>query len=234
MNEAQPIAIVTGAGSGIGRATAQLLADNGYAVVLAARSLEGISAVGAGLTGPSMVYQADVGSPEALSQLVAATLNRFGRIDLVVNNAGHAELQPIDRHSDELIERLYRVNAMGPAWLTAKVWPTMVAQRSGCIVNVSTYGTTDPFPGFFGYAAAKAATNLMARSCAAEGKEFNIRAFAVAPGAVETPMLRSLFDHSLLPGESCLSPVQVAEVIVECALGKRDAENGRTIYLPSP
>jgi NAD(P)-dependent dehydrogenase (short-subunit alcohol dehydrogenase family) len=67
-------------------------------------------------------------------------------------------------------------------------------------------GTIDPFPGFFGYAAAKAATNLMALSCANEGREFGIRAFAVAPGAVETAMLRSLFPESKLPSSQTMKP----------------------------
>jgi NAD(P)-dependent dehydrogenase (short-subunit alcohol dehydrogenase family) len=94
--------------------------------------------------------------------------------------------------------------------------------------------TTDPFPGFFIYAAAKAGVNLMAKSCAKEGREFGIRAFSVAPGAVETPMLRALFSEVQLPPEKCLSPDDVAKVVVECIAGERDTQNGETIFIPSP
>ena len=97
------------------------------------------------------------------------------------------------------------------------------------MVNVSSMATQDPFPGFFAYAASKAALNLMARSCATEGREHGIRAFAVAPGAVETDMLRAAFGEDVIPREQTLDPDTVARVIVECVTGERDAQNGDTI-----
>jgi NAD(P)-dependent dehydrogenase (short-subunit alcohol dehydrogenase family) len=96
-------------------------------------------------------------------------------------------------------------------------------------VNVSSIATVDPFPGFFAYAASKAALNLMTASAAKEGANVGIRAFAVAPGAVETPMLRASFDAKAVPPEACLEPESVARVIVACATGLRDADSGRVI-----
>ncbi len=232
----QPVAIVTGAGSGIGRATALQLADRGFAVVLAARTDKPLSELAdtikaKGQTAVKLIT--DVAKPEHLDRLVASTLERFGRIDVLVNNAGRATLHPIDKHSDRVLDYLYAVNALGPAKLIARVWPAMVAQGAGRIVNVSTYGTKDPYPGFFGYAAAKAATNVMAQSIATEGAEHGIKGFAVAPGAVETPMLRSMFDEQAVPEATCLSAEEVASVIAACAAGDRDADNGQTLFLLS-
>lgn len=244
----RPVAIITGAGSGIGRATALGLAGaggggtnmeggeggEGYNLVLAARTQAPLDELASALSCETLVQPTDVARPDHLTRLVEATLARFGRIDALVNNAGLAELNAIGDYDDDSIERLYRVNAMAPAWLIAKVWPTMAAQKRGCIINVSTIGTSDPYPGFFGYACAKASTNLMALSCANEGKDLGIRAFAIAPGAVETPMLRSLFGEGQIPTEQCLKPEQVAEIIIDCIAGRRDDENGRTIYIPGP
>jgi NAD(P)-dependent dehydrogenase (short-subunit alcohol dehydrogenase family) len=120
---------------------------------------------------------------------------------------------------------------MGTANAIAKAWPIFKRQGSGCIINVSTMGTENPFPGFFAYAASKAAVELMIKSCAKEGAAFGVRAFAVAPGAVETETLRAVFSEQAIPPGACMKPEQIAEVIVECVLGKRDERNGDTIYV---
>lgn len=231
-----PVALITGAGSGIGRATAILLASHGYALVLVGRREAPLreTASLAGAADSALILPADVGDAAQISAAVDAAAERFGRLDALVNNAGYAPLLPIDRTTPDIIERTYRVNAIGPACAIARAWPIFVRQRSGVIVNLSTMGTDDPFAGFFAYAASKAAVNLMARSCAKEGAAHNIRAFAVAPGAVETPMLRALFSEATIPPSACLAPEEVAAVIADCILGRRDADNGRTIFLPSP
>ena len=231
-----PVAVLTGAGSGIGRATAIMLAQAGYALVLVARTREHVSET-ARLTGAAErveVVGGDVGDPFQCKHMVVRAVERFGRLDVLVNNAGLAPLLPIDQTDPGTIERVFRVNTMGPAWAIHHAWPVFVRQSRGCIVNISSMATVDPFPGFFAYAAAKAGVNLMAQSCAKEGARFNIRAFAVAPGAVETGMLRAIVPESSLPRDKCLLPEDVARVIVACIKGERDSENGGTIQLPSP
>lgn len=228
------VAIITGAGSGIGRASAEQLASRGYAVVLAGRthkSLDELRELLEKRGQNAVVAVTDVTKAEHLDRLIADTMERFGRIDVLINNAGTAALLPIEKHDDDMLDRLYAINALAPAKLTARVWPIMCAQHEGRIVNVSTYGTQDPFAGFFGYAAAKAAMNLMAMSIASEGQEHGIKGFAVAPAAVETPMLRSMFDESLIPPDTCLSAQQVGEVVADCASGQRDEDNGQTLFL---
>lgn len=227
-------ALITGAGSGIGREVAVRLAAEGYRLVLVGRRegplRETAAMAGAGADG-AVVYAADVADAAKVRGAVDAAVQRFGRLDVLVNNAGYAPLLPIERTTPEVIEAAYRVNALAPAHAIARAWPVFLRQGSGCIVNISTMGTDDPFEGFFAYAASKAAVNLMAKSCAKEGRPHGIRAFAVAPAAVETAMLRGLFPPEVIPPEACLSPGEVAAVVVDCVLGRRDEENGRTIFL---
>lgn len=232
-----PVAVITGAGSGIGRATALALGARGWRVVLAARTegalRETADLVRKGAPGAPdpIVIPTDVAEPDQVRALIDRAHAGAGRLDALVNNAGLATLLPIAKTDERAFLESLQVNSVAPALAILRAWPHFAAQRSGCVVNVSTMGTSDPFPGFFAYAAAKASVNLMARSCALEGKSIGVRAFAVAPAAVETPMLRSLFDLRTVPSKACLTPEDVARVIVDCVLGQRDADNGKTIFL---
>ena len=229
-----PVAIVTGAGSGIGRATAVMLAQRGYALALVGRREAALRDTAAMLKSQSIAVATDISDAAACESLISATESKLGRIDVLINNAGSAPMVPIEKSGPTVIDEVFDVNALGPAYLIHFAWPVFVRQKRGCIVNVSTMGTIDPFPGFFAYAAAKASVNLMALSCANEGKRHGIRAFSVAPGSVETAMLRGNFPESKLPRSRVLTPEAVAQVIVDCVEGKRDSENGKTIVVPSP
>ncbi len=232
-------AIVTGAGSGVGRAVALLLAESGFDLALVGRRVETLEATAAEAqqAHPERVIrcvQADLSRDDAAAEIVSSARKTLPRIDTLVNNAGVAPLLPIEESDAEVLSSAFETNALGPGRLISALWPILVDQRAGCIVNVSSMATQDPFPGFFAYAASKAAVNLFAASCAKEGAEYGIRAFSVAPGAIETDMLRALFDESLLPASACLAPEDVARVVVACVKGERDEDNGRTIWLPSP
>lgn len=237
----KPVAIVTGAGSGIGQATVIMLGERGYRVVLIGRRISRLlntaELLPKGVEHLEVV--ADVGHASHVSAMIEQAVAYFGRLDVLVNNAGFAPMMPIDQTQLEALEEIYRVNALAPAYAIVKAWPIFKRQNAiektgSCIINISTLGTVDPFPGFFAYASAKAAVNLMVKSCAKEGKEIGVRAFAVAPGLVETEMLRALFTHSEVPAANCLSPAEVAKVVIECVTGLRDHLNGETILLPGP
>jgi len=243
-----PVAIVTGAGSGIGKATARLLGERGYRIVLVGRHKATLQSTAETLDADALILPADLGSPAQARELPEQVAKAWGRLDVLINNAGIAPLMPIEAHSPETLEELYRVNTLAPAILIASAWPMLIEAAKNpatatptttptpgpVIVNISSMATDDPFPGFFGYASSKAALNLMAKSCALEGKDHNIRAFAVAPGAVETPLLRSILGPEQLPQSACLAPEDVAKVVVACVLGQRDNDNGSTIFVPSP
>lgn len=230
-----PVAIITGAGSGIGLATARLLHNAGYALVLASRNTQTLEHAAAELRergrAEVLCVATDVSKHAEVKRLIDTTRERFARLDVLINNAGLAKVIPIARNTEADIQAVYATNALGPAYAISLAWPVFELQRSGCVINISTKGTADPFPGFFAYAAAKSALNSMVRSCAKEGGRIGVRAFAVAPGAVETGMLRSMFSDKALPAASCLAPEDVAKVIADCIMGKRDADNGKTIFV---
>lgn len=240
-NVVTPVAIVTGAGSGIGREVAKRLAADGFNLVLVGRRAETLEQTKNMLTEGSdcLCVPADIADLAQAQAIVLAAVDRFGRLDALVNNAALAPLKPIDEHSPELIQQVYMTNSIAPACTIAAAWNVFKQQHAqkrkshmgACIVNVSTLGTRDPFPGFFAYAASKAAMNLMVKSCAAEGHDIGVRAYAVAPGAVETDMLRTLFNAKTLPPENCLPPERVADEIVACILGERPDRNGQVIYM---
>ena len=233
MNNEQ-VAIVTGAGSGIGRAVAVQLGAEGYCVVLVSRGRAGLEATAEAVDGETFVYPADVTDTDVVTTLTEDVLASFGRIDALVNVAGYAELLPIEHVTAEHWRKTIDVNLSAPVLLTAAVWPTFKKQRSGIVVNVSSMASVDPFPGFATYAAAKIGLNMFTNCTATEGEPIGVKAVAVAPGAVETPMLRAIFDETMIPADKALSPDAVAEVIRDCITGAREFQNGETIVLPSP
>ena len=185
----------------------------------------------------------DVSNHAAAARAVRDTIDRFGRLDALINNAGSAPLAPIDKTTPEMLDQCFAINALAPGYLIAAAWPQFKVQADGAraaaappratVVNVSSMATKDPFAGFFGYAAAKASVNLMVQSCA-EGRAIGIRAFAVAPGAVETPMLRANFNEKMIPPSRAIDPATIAGIIAACLRGERDADNGQVIWVPSP
>ena len=161
-------------------------------------------------------------------------METFGRIDALANVAGSAPLQPIPRIKDADLDECLAVNLKSVIYTTRAVWPAFKQQKSGAIVNVSSMASVDPFTGFNMYAAAKAGVNLFTKATADEGKRLGIRAFAVAPGAIETPMLRANFPAKVIPEANALDPILVAGVIRDLLTGARTAEPGETLLLPSP
>lgn len=246
-NQATPaqIVVVTGAGSGIGREIALDLSGRGCKIVLAGRRREPLEETATFLAGESLVVVADVRKSEDARRIIDEAVKRFGRLDVLINNAGAAPCMPIDKHTPAIIEDTFAVNALGPAYLIARAWKVWEDQNAadhaagrapggGCIINISSMATVDPFPGLFAYAAAKGALSTMIKSCHNEGKDLGIRAFCVSPGSVETAMLRAIVDSDMLPHDRTLSPKAVAIIVAECISGLRDDVSGQVLLLPSP
>ncbi|MBX3324138.1 MAG: SDR family oxidoreductase [Phycisphaeraceae bacterium] len=233
MAEVNRVAIVTGAGSGIGREVSLQLAGVGWRVALVGRTLGKLEAVAREIDSGerTLCIAADVGEPAAAGRIVAAATQRFGRVDALVNNAGHAPMKPFHQFSDSEIQGVFEVNVLGAIRLTREAWRNL-ADAKGRVVNVSSYSTIDPFAGLGVYSAAKAGLNLFARAIVNEGR--GVLGFTVAPGAVETEMLRSIVPSSALPTNKTLAPADVARVIVACAIGQRDQDAGSVIAMPSP
>lgn len=242
----EQIALITGGGSGIGRALACLLVAEGWSVGIVGRRGEALRETASLTADPDrvLVLACDVSNHAAAARAVRDTIDRFGRLDALINNAGNAPLAPIDKTTPEMLDQCFAINALAPGYLIAAAWPQFKAQADAAraaaatpratVVNVSSMATRDPFAGFFAYAAAKAAVNLMAQSCGKEGRGIGVRAFAIAPGAVETPMLRANFNEKLIPPSRAIDPATIAGIIAACLRGERDADNGQVIWVPSP
>lgn len=210
----RPTCLITGASRGIGLATALRLGARGYDVLAVARepatlrqAVEQIRRTGA-MCEPVV---ADLAEWKHAGRLVDAAVARFGRLDVLVNNAGLAPRCPVESMDDPTFQRALDVNVSAVFALVRAAIPAMRARGGGCIVNVSSVASVDPFPGFAAYGAAKAWINLFTQALAAELAPARIRVYAVAPGAVETAMLRANFPD-FPPGQT-LSPDDVAAVI---------------------
>ena len=197
MSESKRVAIVTGSASGIGAATAILLAQRGWNVTVnysqnadgAAVTARACEAEGV----ETLVCGADVGEDADCRRLASETLARWGRIDALVNSAGttkfvsHADLEGL---SGEDFLRVYRVNVVGPYQMTRAVAPTMKAAGKGAIVNISSIAGIKGTGSSMAYATSKAALNMLTVTLARSlGPE--IRVNALCPGMTDTPWMRN-------------------------------------------
>ncbi|MDB5297871.1 MAG: putative oxidoreductase [Phycisphaerales bacterium] len=228
-----PVAVITGAGKGIGRATAIELARRGYALALAARTETDLLATlnVAGAEDRGIAVPADVSDPAAADQLIDQALDRLGRIDAVVHCAGYAPVRPIAQMTSAEWRRTIDTNLSAAFYLARAAWPAFERQRGGAIVNVSSLASRDPFGGFAAYGAAKAGVNLFGLSAAREGQPIGVRVYTVAPGAVETDMFRSIMTPEQYPKDKTLDPADVARVIAGCVQGDLRYASGEVIYL---
>lgn len=227
-----PVAIVTGAGSGVGRAIAVRLGRLGCRVVLVGRQAETLEETQSMIHHSSMVEVADVAVERDRARVVGETIDAFGRVDILVNNAGMADLVTLGEATTSQIRRSVEINAVAPVDLAARVLGTMKEQGTGCVVNISSYSTLDPFPGLGMYGCSKGAMNVLCRAIVNEYGDAGVRAYTVALGATETAMLRSMFDEEVLPNSATVSPEDVAEFV--CGLiNDRDGErSGRVVCFP--
>ncbi len=225
-----PVAIVTGAGRGIGRATAELLAGQGYRVALVSRSEAELNEAAEGMN-QALPIPADVTEPEDVRRIIETTLERFGRIDALINCAGQAPVRTLEQMSVDEWRGVIDTNLSAVFYLCQATWPTFRKQRGGVVVNISSLACRDPFPGLGAYGAAKAGLNLLGLALAREGQAIGVRVHTVAPGAVETAMLRSILTTEQFPSEMTMSPQEVARVIAQCVQGDLQYSSGEVIFL---
>jgi NAD(P)-dependent dehydrogenase (short-subunit alcohol dehydrogenase family) len=179
---------VTGASSGLGAAMARAALTQGDTVVAAARSRDRVDAALSGVSRARLwPVELDVtGTEQTLADTVAAVLDRHGRIDVLVNNAGHGQVGAVEETTDAELRALFDLHVFGPATLTRLVLPGMRARATGAIVQVSSFGGQVAYPGFGAYCATKFALEGLSESLAAEVAPFGIRVLIVEPGAFRT------------------------------------------------
>jgi NADP-dependent 3-hydroxy acid dehydrogenase YdfG len=188
------IVVITGASSGLGEATARHLAARGAKLAVAARRTERLDALAAELGGDILVRTLDVTDRDAVKALVDAAVDRFGRIDVMVNNAGLMPLSPLDRLKIDDWDRMIDVNIKGVLYGIAAALPHMQAQKAGHIINVSSVAGHKVRAGTAVYSATKHAVRALSEGLRQEVKPYNIRTTIISPGAVATELPDSVTE----------------------------------------
>jgi NAD(P)-dependent dehydrogenase (short-subunit alcohol dehydrogenase family) len=185
MRLADKICIVTGAGSGIGRASAELFAAEGARVVSAdVEDAEGVT------------HRVDVADEEQTVALARAVVEEYGRIDVLFNNAGIAGVGDVEETTLDLWERVMRVNVRGVFLMSRAVVPTMIAQRSGSIINMSSAIAETGLARRVSYAASKGAVYAMTKSMQVDLAAHGVRVNALLPGTIMTPFVEGYLRDS--------------------------------------
>lgn len=180
------VALVVGATGGIGRAVADLLEANGYAVARLSRSLK------FGGTPASLSVPCDLTDRTSVVSAVAKVISHFGRIDLLVNSAGVASVREITALTAEDMEMLFQTNVVGALWLYQAVMEQMGMQSGGYIIHVGSQRAYTPGIGKAGYCASKAAATQLTRVLAKECKGMGIRVTTIHPGYVNTRVYKNI------------------------------------------
>ena len=191
------VVVITGASSGLGESTARHLAELGATVVLGARRVDRIDALARELIAngqQALAVQTDVTDRVQVQRLVDAAIARFGRIDVMINNAGLMPHSPLERLKIDDWDRMIDVNLKGVLYGIAAALPPMQAQKSGHIINVSSVAGHKVRPGGAVYSATKHAVRALSEGLRQEVKPYNIRTTVISPGAVDTELPNSITE----------------------------------------
>ena len=211
--------------SGIGAAIARKFSENGYFVFLLGRSADKLAAVQKTCVGPTQMMAFDLKNLEATENLLVKNLQACPPLEILINNAGIYHRQSFDQTLESTWCEQFEINLLAPVRLTRILWPTFVKNKKGSILNISSTLGLKPAPETSAYSAMKAALNNWTFSLAQEGGAYNIRANAICPGIVDTP-IHSF--HHLDPAEKSravlglsslqlLSPIGLPAQIAEAA-----------------
>ncbi len=211
------VVVITGASSGLGEATARLLSAEGASVVLGARRvgrLESLADELAGRGGKALAVATDVTDRDQVKGLVNAAVRAYGRIDVMINNAGLMPQAPFERLKVNEWDRMIDVNIKGVLYGIAAALPHMQRQKAGQIINVSSVAGHKVGPGFAVYAATKYAVRALSEGLRQEVKPYNIRTTVISPGAVATELpdgvtepdvaagIRKFYEANAIPADS--------------------------------
>jgi NADP-dependent 3-hydroxy acid dehydrogenase YdfG len=191
------VVVITGASSGLGEATARLLSAQGASVVLGARRVERIQALADELTaggGRALAVATDVTQRDQVQALVDAAVQAYGRIDVMINNAGLMPQSLLERLKVDEWDRMIDVNIKGVLYGIAAALPHMQRQKGGHIINVSSVAGHKVGPGSAVYAATKHAVRALSEGLRQEVKPYNIRTTVISPGAVATELPNTITD----------------------------------------
>lgn len=230
------VAVVTGAAGGIGSATVRRLREDGMTVVatdLDEASLPDLS---------EHHFSLDVTDPNVVARVMDAVLAKFGRVDVLVNNAGITGSHQATTAGETPIEefdRVMAVNVRGPFLCTRALLPAMIAAGGGQVITIASVAGLVAFPGRSAYTTSKGAALMFARSLAVDYGHLGIRSNAICPGMVETPMTQWRLDQpdlrarieSQVPIGRVAQPGEVADAVAVLASGRLAYANGSAIVI---
>lgn len=188
------VAIITGGSKGIGKATAVLFADEGAKVIITGRNEEDLKDTVSKTSGEIEYLLSDVSKEEDCKTTVEHTINKYGKVDILFNNAGIAMMGPTHETSVEDWSRTFDINVKGSFMMAKEVIPHMIKNRGGAIVNNASILGLKAIPGTSAYNSSKGAIVQFTRSLALEYGDKGIRVNCICPGAIDTPMLDGFID----------------------------------------
>lgn len=209
------VALITGAGRGIGRSIALTLAKHGVKVALSARNVQELRAVQAEIIalGQEAIYEvADVSLEPEVKKLLEKTVQHFGRLDMVVNNAGLGIYGPLVETSVETWDKIMAVNARGPFLVCREAIPHLKKQKRSFIINISSVVGVKGYENQTAYTSSKHALMGLSKALAREVQKDGIRVHTICPGGVDTPMValaRPDLDPSVL-----MQPEEIADIVL--------------------
>jgi len=210
------VAIITGAGRGVGRATAQLFAQRGAQVVLFSRTQANLDETAASIThagGNTLAIAGDVAQEEDVQNLFQVVRATYGRVDILINCAGMVAVRPFVEMDVATWDAVIAVNLRGTFLCCREAFRCMAEQKQGVIVNISSLSGVkgvEKFPGLSAYNVSKSGVAGLTEILAVEGKPYNIRVCAISPGAVDTEMLRQAAPHL----KAGMTPEDMAEMLL--------------------
>jgi NAD(P)-dependent dehydrogenase (short-subunit alcohol dehydrogenase family) len=240
MNRDNPVWLITGCSTGFGRELAKLVLARGWRAVVTARDPAKVADIAEGHAGRALVLPLDVTQRAQIDEAVKAAQERFGRIDVLVNNAGYGYLAAIEEGEDEAVRDMFEANVFGLVDMTKAVLPVMRKLRSGLIVNVSSIGGLTSFAATGYYHGTKYAVEGICESLATEVKPLGIDVLIVEPGPFRTnwagPSIKQsaiqIDDYAATAGErrkqtaarsgnQAGDPVRAAHAIIDAALSDK-------------
>jgi NAD(P)-dependent dehydrogenase (short-subunit alcohol dehydrogenase family) len=236
------VAIVTGGGRGIGRAIALGLAGAGASVVVAGRTAEQLDSVAkeiAGLGGQALTVVTDLTAGDQIERLVGETVKRFGRIDILVNNAARSFLRSLLELREDGWDKVFDTNVKAVWLLSRAVARVMIEQKGGRIINITTVGAEKAELGMAAYGCSKAALKMLTRCMAREWAPFGILVNAVGPGLTRTDFSKPIWSNpdiakhveSLLPMGRLAEPEEIVGSVLFLASDLANYITGHSIYV---
>ena len=202
MKLSQKVALITGASKGIGKGIAQRYAQEGAAVVLASRSMDLLSALAEDINsqgGQALALTVDVRKSDSIQSTVDRAVEHFGRLDIMVNNAGISMAHPSEDLPPEDWTRAIETDLSGVFYGCQSAARQMMKQKGGCIINITSIYGLVAAPMRAAYCASKAAGNMLTKVLASEWADRNIRVNAIAPGYIRTELVQGVIDNGMLP-----------------------------------